>query len=680
MVMRTIRKMDSTGQTKPHGTDSAKIDDGVIVEQMRIIHNATPFIYLLQSVAVIALAIVFMGKAPFFMTLLPPLGFLLLSVTQVRRWQEDSQKIDSIEYARQQFKRMQYISVGTCTLLGIWVWSFIPYASPTERVFLAFFTGFAGVALSATLLPRPRMVALNSSLALGGMCLMFFGLGERFYFSMTGIFGAAYIIFYIVSHIFKQRIRAMVEARAQLERQNMQASYLLGVNQSLARTDTLTGVPNRRHFFETLENYYAASEPGALPVVGLVDLDGFKPINDVFGHAAGDAVLIETASRIKQVVGTKGEVARLGGDEFAYILPWSVTEQEVVSIAAEIKDALSQPMRLTNGETNRVTGAVGYSSRIVDAGSAKALLEQADFALYRAKAQNSPVAIKFSANDVRKQRRERIVDQALRSANLKEEIHLVFQPVVDSTTGKIQYCEALSRWNSPELGRVSPAEFIPIAEKSGFTRHLTLVVVRKVIEQLKAWPGAATVSVNLSAHDVASEITIDRIISIVSSQSIDLRKRISIELTEFSLLSDFSEVVDNIKKLRALGVKMALDDFGTGFSSLRYLQEIEFDVVKIDRSFVASVEKSDKSFNLVRIIHLLTRTLAIDCVTEGVETVEQLVRVRAAGGRLIQGFLYAEPLEPEEMGAYFGGFRTFPTATDLLMSNGTAAASSKRVA
>ena len=642
------------------------VDDRVMIEQMRVIHNATPFIFLLVSLAAASLSVTYFGRAPWYLTLVPPIGLAVLSAIQINRWIDQDDSAITVAIAKREFRTMELISVGVFLMLGFWVWSFFPYSRPSEHVFLAFFTGFAGIGLSATLLPRPRMIALNTSLAFVGFCLMFIGQGERFFFSMAAIFGAAYAVFYVASKIYKKRIRAMVEVRAELEVQNRQARYLLGVNRSLARTDALTGLPNRRHFFETLENYYQASPEGSLPVVCLVDLDGFKPINDVFGHAAGDAVLVETATRIRQVIGAKGVVARLGGDEFAFLLPWTVSDEDVEQLAGQAKDAFNQPFRFSNGETNRITASVGFSSRIVDAGSAKALLEQADFALYRAKANESSTAVMFSATDVRQQRRERMVDQALRSADFDKEIYLMFQPIVDSTTGKVQYCEALARWNSAELGLVSPAEFVPVAEKAGLTRRLAVAATQKVIQHLREWPATAAVSVNFSAQDVTSEQTIQQIYEMLSVEQPQLRQRISIELTESSLLSDFSEVSDHLKRLRSLGVKVALDDFGTGFSSLGYLQEIEFDVVKVDRSFVNSVEVSEKSFNLVRIIHLLTRTLGIDCVTEGVETIEQLTRVRAAGGRLIQGFLYAKPLEAREIEAYFAGVRQFAPAEDLL--------------
>ncbi|HPF24934.1 MAG TPA: EAL domain-containing protein, partial [Hyphomonas sp.] len=393
---------------------------------------------------------------------------------------------------------------------------------------------------------------------------------------------------------------------------------------------------------------------------------GFKPINDVFGHAAGDAVLVETARRLREVLGEDARVARLGGDEFAYILHGGLSQAEVKKIAQSIVDAIAVPVRLPNDDTSRVSASVGYSSRNFAVTSARDLLEQADFALFRAKELKTGGAVEFSADHAQSQMREAVVHQALKKANLDEEIQLVFQPIVNSTDGEMTRCEALARWTSSELGSVPPLEFVSVAEKAGMTHHLTRVVVRKALEQLRAWPALPSMSVNLSAQDVISRETTDALVAMLLKEPERVRRRLVLEVTESSLLNDMEEARYNLMKFRFLGLKIALDDFGTGYSSLRYLQELEFDIVKIDRSFGVAINTKARGLGLVATIQHLCRSLGIECIIEGIETREQLEVARSAGCRFVQGYIYARPLEAREIEVYLRGEKRFPSYRELL--------------
>ena len=401
-------------------------------------------------------------------------------------------------------------------------------------------------------------------------------------------------------------------------------------------------------------------------MIGLIDLDGFKPINDVFGHTAGDAVLVETARRLKRVLGDKASVSRLGGDEFAYILPRTVSQKEAKRIAQQIVNAMNEPVQLPNRDTSRVSASVGYSSRAFAVKSAHDLLEQADFALFRAKEHKVGQAIEFSASHAESQLREAVVHQALKKADLEKELRLVFQPIVNSTDGAVNRCEALARWDSPQLGSVPPLEFVAIAEKMGMTQQLTRVVVRKALEQLRRWPELPSMSVNLSAQDIISRETSDSLVAMILAEPESVRERLVLEVTESSLLNDMEEARYNLMKFRFMGLKIALDDFGTGYSSLRYLQELEFDIVKIDRSFGAAINTTARGLGLVATIQHLCRSLAIECIIEGIETREQLETARSAGCRLVQGYLYAAPLDALELHAYLTGEKKFPSYRELL--------------
>jgi diguanylate cyclase (GGDEF)-like protein len=436
----------------------------------------------------------------------------------------------------------------------------------------------------------------------------------------------------------------------------------------MALTDMLTGLPNRRSFFQDVDVSCDPKTDKVLPVIGLIDLDGFKPINDVFGHTAGDAVLVETARRLTQVLGEGASVSRLGGDEFAYILPPSMTHEDVELVAQNIVAAMNEPFSLPSKEISRVSASIGYSSRSFPVQSARDLLEQADFALFRAKEQKIGRAVEFSASHVQTQMRDAVVHQALKKADLDAELRLVFQPIVNSTDGAMTRCEALARWDSPELGSVSPMEFVSIAEKAGMTQELTRVVVRKALEHLHLWPDLRSMSVNLSAQDIICRETSDALVAMFLAEPESVRRRLVLEVTESSLLTDLEEARYNLMKFRFLGLKTAIDDFGTGYSSLRYLQELEFDIVKIDRSFGGALDSKARGLGLVATIQHLCRSLSIECIIEGIETREQLEIARSAGCRFVQGFLYSPPLEAAGLTPYVTGEKSFMGYREMLQT------------
>ena len=640
--------------------------DAVVMEQMRAITENLPQLYAMLSVAVAALGLSFLGKAPLYLTAGVPVVFVAVSLFRIYRWRNADKELSSPRLLKKGLSFLHRVTLLVFVGLGGWVWSLLPYANETERLMLAFFVAFTGAAATICGMSHPRIVASTLSLTFLQFCVLFLGHGERFYPFMAVQLAVSYLVFYHFSASYKKRIVQTVVLHNELMSENERSSGLAESNRSLALSDTLTGLPNRRRFFEEIALYFTRCPEGKLPVVGLVDLDGFKPINDVFGHAAGDVVLVETARRLQEVVGDAGAVARLGGDEFAYVLPWDTPQAVAVRIAYDIVATVEKPFRLPNGDAARVSTSIGFSSRKFAVESAQELLEQADFALFRAKEVQLGCAVEFSASHAATKRRETLVQQAFRNADLEKEIHLVFQPIVNSTDGSISRCEALARWDSPEIGIVSPNEFVPVAERAGMTQEMTRIILRKTIAQLKVWPDTVRVSVNLSAQDVNSRHTTDVLAGMLIRESQKLRECICIEVTESSLLTDFEEVRLNLLKFRDLGLNIALDDFGTGYSSLRYIQELEFDIVKIDRSFIASVEENSKSFGLIRVIQQLCRSLSIACVVEGVETPEQLDKARLAGCHFVQGYLYSEPLLPREIAPYLTGEKRFPDYRALI--------------
>lgn len=644
----------------------------MLVEQTRSILQAIPSLYALLTVACLLLGITFADTAPKLLTVAVPSAAVLFCAWRYSIWRRASKFEINAETARPMLLRMEFVTVMLCLVLGAWLWSLVPYANPTQKMYLAFFMGLTGASVTIYAMPRPRIVAMTLCTTFVGYIAIFWFDGSPLYQLIGCELLVVFITFYNVSRGVARRVEQGVLLQTQLLAGHRHATALATENRALALSDTLTGLPNRRCFFEDIENQFADSHGRTLPIVGLVDLDGFKHINDVFGHAAGDAVLIAVAERLQNVLGTHGIPSRLGGDEFAFILSDKNSIREARCIANDILDAVSAPIDLPSGDKGRVSASIGFSSPDFPVNVATDLLEQADFALYRAKEMNSGTVVEFSGAHADILRREHNVQFCFKNADLAEELRLVFQPVVDSTSGRIVRFEALARWESPELGSVSPVEFVAVAEKSGMTSRLTSIVLRKTIDQLLVWTEGTKISVNLSAQDIISEDTTDGLIELLETAPEHVRRRITLEVTETSFLSDFSEARRNLLKFRALGLTIALDDFGTGYSSLRYLQELEFDIVKIDRSFVNALCTHEKSFGLVSTIQQLCRNMAIECVIEGVETQEQLTMARRAGCRLVQGYVYAKPLESPDASRYINGELQFPairvTNVDSLVS------------
>ncbi|KQT57160.1 hypothetical protein ASG52_03600 [Methylobacterium sp. Leaf456] len=421
---------------------------------------------------------------------------------------------------------------------------------------------------------------------------------------------------------------------------------LTAENGRLALTDMLTGLPNRRAFTARLEEAVAqAAATGGRFGVGMIDLDGFKPVNDSLGHGAGDAVLREVARRLEAA--GLGWVARLGGDEFGLIVEG---EADLEAIGGQVCALLRQPYLLREGSA-QIGASVGFARFPEAAAGAETLVDRADFALYHAKTCRRGSAVCFAPAHEAALRRDAAIEQALRRADLAREFHLLYQPIVDAVSGRVEAYEALARWQSPTLGAVSPADFIPVAERSGLIRDLTRAMLGQALDTMRRWPADRRLSFNLSAHDIAAPESVDGLTAIVVASGID-PGRIVFEVTESGLMRDLGDANRALASLKALGVKIALDDFGTGYFSLSYLQRLPVDRLKIDRSFVTRLTEDATSLAIVRSILDLCRHLDLDCVVEGIETADQMLLLRSVGCRMMQGYLFHRPMPADAIPAF----------------------------
>ena len=420
----------------------------------------------------------------------------------------------------------------------------------------------------------------------------------------------------------------------------------------LASRDALTGLPNRLLFDDRLAQTVerARRNPQEFAVM-LLDLDRFKLVNESLGMAKGDQLLREVARRLVLVLRRSDTVARLGGDEFLLLLPGCRGAEAAAKVAQKILDVMRQPYAV-DGQELSATASVGIALFPHDGADAETLVRNADTALYRTKEQGRN-SYQFYTGDMNARAFERLVlETQLRRALERGELALHFQPVVSAATGEVTAVEALVRWFHPELGRVPPGEFIPLAEETGLILPIGQWVLTEACRQVREWQrlgfSELRLAVNLSGRQFKQRNLVDMIRRVLQATGMPARL-LELELTESALMEDVGESVSRLQAIHDLGVQFAVDDFGTGYSSLAYLKRFPIRCLKIDRSFVKDVTTDPNDAAIAQAIVALAEMMKISVVAEGVETREQLAMIRHFGCDELQGFLFCGPLAPEEM-------------------------------
>jgi diguanylate cyclase (GGDEF)-like protein len=408
----------------------------------------------------------------------------------------------------------------------------------------------------------------------------------------------------------------------------------------LALHDALSGLPNRAYFAERLEAMIdKVNRGGSAGAVLCIDLDHFKDVNDTLGHHVGDDLIGAVTKRLRHIVRDEALVARLGGDEFAVITPGATDSSTLLRISDRIIGSLCAPYSI-GGHTIVIGASIGIA--VIDRPSLRAadIMRYADMALYRAKNEGRRRACIYddAMNADLVQRKE--LEHDLREAIENEGLHLLYQPVFSADGEKVVGVEALARWNHPTRGAIPPTEFIPIAEHSGLIVSLGEWALRRACVDAARWPIA--LAVNVSPLQFRRPDFVEMVERILQETGFD-HTRLELEITESTLLGNVEGAEAAMRRLKAMGVRLALDDFGTGYSSLLYLRRFPFDKLKIDRSFVRSIESAAEAAPIVHAIVSLGRGLGMKVTAEGVETAEQHLFLRAAGVHFMQGFRFGKP-------------------------------------
>jgi len=427
----------------------------------------------------------------------------------------------------------------------------------------------------------------------------------------------------------------------------------------LAMHDPLCGLPNRIFFSERLEAVIEEVRGGTAPAaVFYIDLDHFKDVNDTLGHHVGDELIRNVTLRLSHTLRGGDLVARLGGDEFAVISSIAGDSEEMIGLAQRIIAAICAPY-IINSQNIVIGASIGIAVIDDKCGTATDIMRYADMALYRAKNEGRNRACIYDAAMDADLSSRKLLEADLREAIDNDRLQLVYQPVVNKSGEKVIGVEALCRWTHPTRGEIPPSEFIAIAEHSGLIIELGNWVLRRACIDGKAWPGLL-VAVNVSSLQFR-RIDFVEVVERILHETRFEPGRLELELTESVLLGNVDTAEGAMMRLKALGVRLALDDFGTGYSSLLYLRRFPFDKLKIDRSFVLSIEKAADAAAIVHAIVSLGRGLGMNVTAEGVETADQQLFLRAAGVHSMQGYRFGRPVTVAEISARLQS----PTAFEL---------------
>ncbi|MQB41333.1 EAL domain-containing protein [Rhizobium sp. ICMP 5592] len=590
-----------------------------------------------------ALAITHMKFAPTLLTVGVPTLFTFGCMLRVVFWLRTRNIDPSPELAHTVLLRTNRLAGAIAVAFTLWSFALVPYGDAYTRSHVAFYMAITVISCIFCLM-YVRSAAFIVTVIVNGAFIAFFVATAQPTFvaiAINVLLVCAGMMSILLTNY--RNFESMVVSK-------QRAEALSNENFRLANLDSLTGLANRRAFFVELEaELERARANGTRLALGVMDLDGFKPVNDLYGHSVGDRLLVEVANRLSGTL-TASTAFRLGGDEFAIIAPFPPENAQLVINANAISERLRHPYHMPEG-TIHISASMGIAVFPDLALDREQLFDRADYALYYAKKRLRGSAVLFDSHHEDQINSDARIESVLKQADLANELSVVFQPIVDIRDQATIGFEALARWNSPTLGKVSPACFIPIAERAGIVGSLTRPLFKKALAAASLWDTSLRLSFNLSAHDLNSGNGVLALIGIIESSGFD-PQRLDLEITETAFTHDFEQVTQSVEALRRLGCGISLDDFGTGYSSLTRLHALPLTKFKIDRSFVKDLHQRPASYKIVKSLLTLSVDMGLDCVIEGVETEEELAALKTLGGTSVQGYLFAPPL-PENKAREF---------------------------
>lgn len=617
----------------------AQASDNMVREQYRILSRQLPTMYVLLLVNGVFLSLSVMGSVDWrhavALPMIPFIAVCFRGVLWLRRLTKS--KRPTVEKMR---AKLRGTLIGAAVLpaaFSLWLIVLLFESSPMERAFLPLSNALTMITCAYCLLCVP--IAALEIILIGTVP---FALALIATNDMA--LSAAGINLLVVAALSARMVLTQYAQLSRIVDSRQQIAEERAVIDKLAYTDVLTGLPNRRAFLSETQSPIRP-EAGSGVAIVMIDLDGFKPINDTYGHATGDGLLIEAARRLSDSLPPSSMVARLGGDEFAVLLR-NMANGTAAEIATEAMMASFAAPFSVGSQTFRVGASFGLAFDNTAATSFDDLLHRADMALYRAKLRATRKLCVFAPWMEDKVRRRTLIEQALADHEQAQRIRLSFQPIFDAGSLSVLGFEALARWDHPDFGVIDPSEFVTVAEQTGMSNILTERLFRKALEVATRWPEDQCLSFNLSAAELGSPRLPTILISLADEYGFDL-KRLAVEVTETALMNDIPAAREALARLTARGAQVWLDDFGAGFASIGYLREMRFDAIKLDGALVGSIVESEQARALLAGVLYLCQAINTPVIAEMVETADQLALLRTMPIAKLQGFHLARPLPAE---------------------------------
>ncbi len=622
--------------------DGTEREAALIDERFRSLQRQVPWLYGVLLVNMFGLSISVHNDGHPLLNGVNLLGFVIL--VRLLHWIRIRRQVLPRIRVKAELRKTFILAAMICVAYCWWSFALYHAGLKEDRVHIVLFASLAAIGCAYGLSSFARIARLPLLLLALPISVQLLADGEISHIGMGTSLVLLSLFTLRLIHLQNESIAQLVYSRFDVEleqRRATQAERVANDEKSRARlmanTDALTGIANRRAFLASVD---ALAQTGKSDVaVAVLDLDGFKPINDTFGHETGDQVLVEVSARLQQAV-QGGSVARIGGDEFAMLFGCE-DEREAMAVCEHAVQRISEQFVFGQRKLS-LSAAAGVCFAGSEGGDLLQSLRRADIALFRAKrAGRGKVELFLDGMDANLQRQANI-EQALREPGVQNDIDLAFQPIVDLRTMELQSFEALARWRHSELGWISPGEFIPITERISVIEQVSDALLARAAAQAGRWPSSVHLSFNLSAVELCSTNSAEKIIRIITEAGFDPH-RLDIEVTETAFLADFEMARRNLAHLRAHGVKIVLDDFGAGFASISYLREMAFDAVKLDGSLVVSAGQGGGVPLLTGVLRLC-EAMNLVCVAEHVETASHLSMLQRLDCRYGQGYGLARPM------------------------------------
>lgn len=625
----------------------------LVVAQYKSLTKQIPLLYVILLSNAWMVALSHHGSAPVPLTLHILVILTGLCVARLLRWWRRSQAEPSFSQASRSLRATTVLAGLLAAAFLAWGLALYSYGTAFTQGQVAFFIGITVVGCVFCLIHLP-LAALCAAVIVNIPFVVFLvstGTQASIAVAVNIVLVSMAMLAILGTHY--NDFASLIRERRRQRLKQAEIEDLAAENRWLANHNALTGLPNRHNFLAAIDAALSSMNARHAELfIAVVNLDGFRAVNDAFGNQGGDHVLMEAARRLGIKDDIDFMVFRLGGDEFGLV--WQRPRNGVAAVLAECEEicaSLAVPYPV-GGVEARISATMGLSSSGTVAGCARSIHEAAQYALVHAKRNHRRGRVTLFTMDHQDAiRRHSILEQAMQTTDLDAELTLAFQPIVDVRSGLPIGFEALARWDSQDLGPVRPDEFIVVAERAGLANRLTCVLLAKALAVAATWPAWLRLSFNLSMQDICSSDSVLRLVAILNRSGVD-PGRIDFEITETAVVGDFDQLVEAVTVLRAMGAGISLDDFGTGYSTLWQVNRLPLDKIKVDRSFVTNINESTTGYKIVKSVIALCRDMKINCVIEGVETVEELDTLRELDCGLVQGYYYSRPLPADAVLGY----------------------------